>query len=69
MSGMRLTSRTRPRTHPGRLSEDRGSSIAEFAMVSVLLVFLLFAVLQPELGHGRPRLAREARVSGDSWGS
>jgi Flp pilus assembly protein TadG len=46
MSGMRLTSRTRPRTHPGRLSEDRGSSIAEFAMVSVLLVFLLFAVLQ-----------------------
>jgi integrase/recombinase XerD len=24
---------------------------------------------RPELGHGRPRLAREARVSGDSWGS
>jgi hypothetical protein len=29
-----------------RLSEDRGSAVAEFAMISVLLVFLLFGVLQ-----------------------
>jgi Flp pilus assembly protein TadG len=31
---------------PSRLSGDDGSSIAEFAMISILLVFLLFAVLQ-----------------------
>jgi Flp pilus assembly protein TadG len=29
-----------------RLRDEDGSSIAEFAMISVLLVFLLFAVLQ-----------------------
>jgi hypothetical protein len=29
-----------------RWRDERGSSIAEFAMISVLLVFLLFAVLQ-----------------------
>jgi hypothetical protein len=37
---------SRWQTVRARLSDDRGSSIAEFAMVSVLLVFLLFAVLQ-----------------------
>jgi Flp pilus assembly protein TadG len=31
---------------PGRLRDDRGSAVAEFALISVLLVFLLFAVLQ-----------------------
>jgi Flp pilus assembly protein TadG len=30
----------------GRLRGDRGSSLAEFAMISILLIFLLFAVLQ-----------------------
>jgi len=29
-----------------RLGDDRGSSVMEFTMISVLLVFLLFAVLQ-----------------------
>jgi Flp pilus assembly protein TadG len=31
---------------PHRLSDDRGSAVAEFVMISVLLVFLLFGVLQ-----------------------
>jgi Flp pilus assembly protein TadG len=30
----------------GRLGGDRGAAIAEFVMISVLLIFLLFAVLQ-----------------------
>ena len=30
----------------GRLGRDRGAAIAEFVMISVLLIFLLFAVLQ-----------------------
>lgn len=34
------------RHHPGRLTGDDGSAIVEFALISVLLVFLLFGVLQ-----------------------
>jgi hypothetical protein len=37
---------SRWQTVSARLRDDRGSSIAEFALISVLLVFLLFAVLQ-----------------------
>jgi Flp pilus assembly protein TadG len=35
-----------PVTRRGMLADDRGASVVEFAMMSVLLIVLLFAVLQ-----------------------
>jgi hypothetical protein len=52
-----------------RLSDDRGSSIAEFAMISVLLVFLLFAVLQVAAYFYVKSIAAASAADGARYGA
>src|ERR1700689_3132749 len=45
-STMSPTAAANDRSRRARLTDDRGAAIAEFVMISVLLIFLVFAVLQ-----------------------
>lgn len=50
-----------------RLRDDRGAAVAEFAMVSVLLVFLLFGVLQVALLFYVRTVVSSSAADGARW--